>query len=194
MHGDLGIKDKPGTGTMDSPIIALPKGDLLSHEVGNIRPLEFGRRKQVVREGERLNTSAEAGDELALVLGMPQRLAGNRLYHRQGVFHSMVEFIDQQPLQSFGALALRDVASNLGRPDDCAPFVVKRRNGEGYIEASAVFRNTNRFVVLDALASFEPRKNLPLLLVQFRRGNARDRLSDHLACIIAEHTVRAAIP
>ena len=110
------------------------------------------------------------------------------------VFHSMVEFIDQQPLQFFGALALRDVAGNLRRPDDCAPFVVKRRNGEGYVEPAAVFRNTNRFVVLDALASSEPRKNLPLLLVQFRRNDARDRLSDHLARIKAEHAVRAGIP
>jgi hypothetical protein len=30
---------------MDSPIRALPKGDLLSHEVDNVRTLELGRRQ-----------------------------------------------------------------------------------------------------------------------------------------------------
>src|SRR5262249_12887450 len=73
-------------------------------------------------------------------------------------------------------------------------WVAQRRHGERYVDAAAILGDAHGLVMVDAFAALQPREDLPLLAVQFRRDNAKDRLADHLARLVAEDPRRARVP
>ncbi len=100
----------------------------------------------------------------------------------------------QQALQVLGALALRDVASDLRYADDVSHPVAHGRDCERDVDAPAVLGQTHGFVVVDAFAAPDLGENLRLLAQQLVRDDLDDRLADHFFSCITEDAHRACIP
>src|SRR5262249_27422021 len=76
---------------------------------------------------------------------------------------------------------------------------LSRMGGEGGygqrdIDSAAVLCDAHRLVMIDAPAPLQPRQYLMLFPLQLRWNDPKDRLTDHLARLIAENPRRADIP
>src|SRR5260370_16973590 len=106
----------------------------------------------------------------------------------------MRKLIGQDALPSLRPLAFRDVAADLRRADHLSRSVAQGGSGQRYVDAAAILGNAHGLVMLDAFASLQPRQDLLLLVMQFGRNEAKDRLADHLARLVAEDPRRARVP
>src|SRR4029079_17883254 len=95
------------------------------------------------------------------------------------ILHAMIEFVDQNALQFFGALFFRDVARDLRGADDLAALVVERRDGERNIDAPPVLGDAHRFKMIDVLAARDLPQDRPLLVLELRRDEAIAWLADY---------------
>ena len=71
------------------------------------------------------------------------------------------------------------------------------RNGEIVSETSMrspALVTPDRFIMFDSLTGSKPPQNVVLLVVQLRRDDHRDRLSDRLVLRISEHPLGSGVP
>src|SRR5260370_17005191 len=99
----------------------------------------------------------------------------------------MRKLIGQDALPSLRPLAFRDVAADLRCADHLSRSVAQGGYGQRYVDAAAILGNAHGLVMLDAFASLQPRQDLLLLVMQFGRNEAKDRLADHLPRPVAEN-------
>ena len=126
------------------------------------------------------------------VRGAPQpRAALVQLFKPGGLGRERPLALKKRPFRLF---ALGDVTRDLGGPDHDSARIAYRRNGDRDGDASAVLRNAGRIEMLDALALAQLRDNSALLILQLRRDDERDGLSDRLLCRVSKGAHRPGVP
>ena len=178
----------------DAPVLAAGEHHLLANQVIDVGILEVRLGQQAVGPGERMHPAGEALDEILRPRRSGKRLGCDRLHHRHGVAHPVIELVDQEPLLDLEPLALGDVARDLGGADDRPELVAQWRHGERDIDHAPVLGHPDGLVMVDHLAPAQPRQDLALLVMQLGRDDAGDRLADHLVRRIAENAGRTGVP
>src|SRR5262245_7371657 len=92
------------------------------------------------------------------------------------------------------ALALGDVAGDLGGADDPAGRVPERRHGQRDIEQAAILAHPHRLVGFDALAAPGALENPQLFVVAVRRDDDLNGLADDFTRLIAKEPFGRAVP
>src|SRR5262249_57386184 len=95
---------------------------------------------------------------------------------------------------SLGELTLTDVASDLGRADNTAFAITNGGDGQRNVDPPAVLPNSNRFIVIDALATPQPSKDLGLLVDALGWDEQGNGLADHLLHGVAEDALGPLVP
>ena len=90
----------------------------------------------------------------------------------------MLDFAGEEFLPRLRPLALADVAGDLGGADLPAGGVEDGRDGEFYVDKSAVLAPAYRFVVIDMLSSPYALQIFPLRFMALRRDQDRNRPAD----------------
>src|SRR5689334_221569 len=108
---------------------------------------------------KRLGTSAPVGDT-----------AGN--FPNEDGFVRVFDQIRLSAQQTFGSLALGNVASDFRCSNDNARGITYRRDRERNFDRATVFGYTHRIVVLDSFAGGEPLQNCVFLVLPVGRNQA----------------------
>src|SRR5215203_2648782 len=93
-----------------------------------------------------------------------------------------------------GKTALGDVARNVRRTDDPSVQALDRRDGHRHIDEASVLGATNRFKVIDFVATSKTRKHVGFLIQSIRREDQRDVPADRLLGRITEYPLGADVP
>jgi hypothetical protein len=96
---------------------------LLAEELGQLGALKFAISQEAVSFCQGLNPAGEALDEIARASRMAQGLTGNSLRHCQRVLDSVIEFFDEDALDSLDPLLLGDIPRDFRSADDPAALV-----------------------------------------------------------------------
>ncbi len=194
VHGRLRVEHEQRPRARDPVVVGGADQHLLAHELHHLRALHLAPGEQGVSLCQRLNTAGEARDKIGRALGANQRLVCDRLHCRKRVLDAMRKLVGQDALQFLRPLAFRDVAADLRCADHLSRSVAQGGYGQRYVDAAAILGNAHGLVMLDAFASLQPRQDLLLLVMQFGRNEAKDRLADHLARLVAEDARGAGVP
>src|SRR5580765_4019089 len=81
----------------------------------------------------------------------------------------------------FRLLASRDVTNDLGGTDDPALRIPNRRDSNGNVESVAILRQADGLEVRDPLTIGKPAQYGPMFLLQFRRNEYADWLTDNFS-------------
>src|SRR6202022_1467308 len=92
------------------------------------------------------------------------------------------------------ALALRNVTSDLRRPDDLTLRVSDRRDGQRDINQASIFAPTNCFIMVNAFASSDLLKNKRLLVSTILWDQYRHGLPDNFRGLISEEPGCCVVP
>src|SRR4029079_1404741 len=129
VDGWLSAWNDHGAGT-DDALVGNAERHLLAHELGQLGALKLAVSQETMSFCKGLNAAGEALDEIARALRMTQGLAGNSLRHCQRVLDSVIEFFDEDALDSLDPLLLGDVPRDFRSADDPAGLVEDRRHAE----------------------------------------------------------------
>src|SRR5687768_16198636 len=93
-----------------------------------------------------------------------------------------------------GCDSLGNVARNLRGSNDPPGEIPNGRNGQGYVDARAVFPYANRFEVVHWLAGTDTGEHLLLFEEALRRNDELDRAANGLGGLPPEHPFGRRIP
>ncbi len=99
--------------------------------------------------------------------------------------------LDEEALH---ALAVRDVAGDLGGSDDATGLVFYGGDGGGDFDFFPGFGDAGGFIMLEALAGAEFGEDLVLLVLKVCGDEAENGLADDFFGGVAEHALRAVVP
>ncbi len=149
-------------------------------------------REKIVRIGKRVQTRDEGG---AFLPGRrAEGLRRDRLHGAERVLDAVLDLVEQKLARLLGALAVRDVACDLGGADDLAFHVADRRNGQRDVHIAAVLALAHRLVVVDAVAAPDALQDAGLLVQPLRRDQDDDGPADDLLRPVPEQPLCARVP
>ena len=101
---------------------------------------------------------------------------------------------DRQAELLLGELLLRDVAGNLGHPDDHAGRRFDRPDGDRDVDLSAALDGADSLEILDRLIDEQLRDHGRVRVADFRRNDDVDIVADRFRRRVAEETLGRRIP